>query len=121
VLLLLLTTAALAACSHRHRIPEDSVAETEWSLTVTNHHWLDVAIYVMYDGQRQHVGTVTATQNATFLLPAHMIAPGRMVRIEANPIGATRSVTTEGLTIRGGQHVEWTLETGLERSSVAVW
>ena len=114
-------TTALAACRHRRAASGEVAEETEWSLTVKNHHWLDVTIYVMYDSQRQRVGTVTATQVQTFILPAYLIAPGRVVRLEANPIGATRNVTTESLSIRGGQHVEWTLETALDRSSVSVW
>jgi hypothetical protein len=122
--LLLIGAAATAGCS-RHRSPtSDTLPATTdegWSLTVVNRHWLDVSVYVMSDGQRARVGTVSATRTETYELPAHMIRSGRIIRLEANPIGATRVVRTDPLAVQQGQHVEWTLETGLERSSVAIW
>jgi hypothetical protein len=124
LLWLLLIGAALAGCS-RHRLPAPPTAEVTppqgWSLTVINRHWLDVSIYVMSDGQRAHVGTVSATRTETYELPPHLIRTGWMIRLEADPIGATRVVRTDALVVQQGQRVEWTLETGLERSSVAVW
>jgi len=117
----LLLVAALTGCSPRNAATAETTPVEGWSLTVINRHWLDVSIYVMSDGQRTHVGTVSATHIQTYELPSHMISVGRLIRLEANPIGATRAVRTEALTVQGGQHVEWTLETGLERSSVAVW
>jgi len=88
---------------------------------VVNHHWLDVSVTVLHDGGRSRLGTVSATGRETYTLPFRMISAGRTVRFEANPVGANSNVTTEAITVRGGGHVEWTLESGLERSSVAVW
>jgi len=50
-----------------------------------------------------------------------MVGPGRTVRLEANAIGSPVRTTTEALLVRAGQHVAWTLQSGLERSSVTVW
>lgn len=118
---LVLLAVLLTACSHRHGSSIEVVPEADWTLTVNNHHWLDVSVFVLHDGGRTRVGTVGATHKETYTLPFRMITAGRAVRFEANPIGVTRNVTTDALTVRGGGHVEWTLETGLERSSVAVW
>jgi hypothetical protein len=125
--LLVIMAAALANCT-RHRsasdpapAPADAAPETDWTLVVINHHWLDVSIYVTYENQRAHVGTVSATHTETYTLSSRMLAGGRTVRLEANPIGAQRNVSTDPLTVRGGGRVEWTLESGLERSTVAVW
>jgi hypothetical protein len=119
--------AALANCTHRRSAPApapapiDDAQEAEWTLMVINHHWLDVSIYVTYENQRAHVGTVAATHTETYVLPSRMLSGGRIIRLEGNPIGAQRNVTTDPLTVRGGGRVEWTLESGLERSTVAVW
>ena len=110
-----------AGCSHQHPDSAPTTPDEGWTLTVVNHHWLDVSIYVMSDGQRSHVALVSATRTESFEMPARMISTGRLVTLEADPIGSPRGVKTERLSIQGGQHVEWTLETGLERSSVAVW
>jgi hypothetical protein len=118
---LVLLLALLIGCAHGRGASVEVVPKADWTLTVNNHHWLDVSIFVLYDGGRDRIGTVAATHNQTYSLPFRMITAGRTVRLEANPIGATKNVTTDALTVRGGGHVEWTLETGLERSSVAVW
>jgi hypothetical protein len=118
---LVLLAALLTGCVHRSRSSVDAVPEADWTLTVNNHHWLDVSVFVLHDGGRTRLGTVAATRNETYTLPFRMITAGRTVRFEANPIGATSNVATDAVTVRGGGHVEWTLESGLERSSVAVW
>jgi hypothetical protein len=113
--------AALTACSHKQGAVAETNPDEGWTLTVINHHWLDVSVYVMSDGGRSHVALVPATQTQSFEMPARMITNGRLIMLEANPIGANRTVRTERLSVQGGQRVEWTLETGLERSSVAVY
>ncbi|HXO86037.1 MAG TPA: hypothetical protein VN803_10995 [Gemmatimonadales bacterium] len=113
--------AALTGCSHRHAESAGTTPDEGWTLTIINHHWLDVSVYIMSDGRRSHIGTVSATQTANYDMPARLIGPGRMITLEANPIGATRAVRSDALSIQGGQRVEWTLETGLERSTVAVY
>jgi len=115
--------AALGACSHRHAGETEAApaADQGWTLTIVNHHWLDVSIYVMSDGERQHVALVTATRTESFDMPARLITGGRQITLEADPVGGPRSVRSERLAVQGGQNVEWTLEHGLERSTVAVY
>ena len=115
------TLAALAACSHQHAAEPEPTPDQGWTLTVINHHWLDVSVYVTSDGGRSHVALVPATRTQSFEMPSRMITGGRLIILEANPIGAIRTVRSERLAVQGGQQVEWTLETGLERSSVAVY
>jgi hypothetical protein len=115
--------AVLGACSHRHSDEGEAAPAVDqgWTLTIINHHWLDVSIYVTTDGQRSHVGFVTATQTVSFDMPARTIAAGRLITLVADPVGGPRSVQSERLAVQGGQSVEWTLEHGLERSTVAVY
>jgi len=115
------TVAALTGCSHHRTEGAETTPDQGWTLTIINHHWLDVSVYVMSDGGRSHVGLVPATNTQNYEMPARMIGGGRFITLEGNPIGATRSVRTERLLVQGGQRVEWTLETGLERSMVAVY
>jgi hypothetical protein len=127
-LVTLLLASAVAGCTPRHRAspsPSASSADqdpqAEWSLTVTNRHSLDVSVYVMYDGQRSHVGVVSAYGTATFLLAPTMLSAGRTPRLEANAIGSPRRLTTDAIPVRPGQHVEWILDNGLDHSNVSVW
>ena len=42
--------------------------EGEIALSVTNHNYLDVVIYVLHDGQRTRVGMVTGSSSAVFFI-----------------------------------------------------
>jgi hypothetical protein len=117
----LLLALAAAGCARGRGAQSDAIPETEWILSVTNRHWLDVSVYVITDGRRARVGAVPAAGAATYILPPRMVGPARAVRLEATAIGSPARATTETLLVRAGQHVEWTLQSGLERSSVAVW
>lgn len=117
-LIALLLGLSSAGCGRAFQA--ETPARAEWSLSVTNRHWLDVSVHVVYSGQRVRVGTVAAASTESYVLPPFMLSPSGTIQLEANAIGSPGHVTTEALTVRGGQHVAWTLENGLERSSVAV-
>ena len=120
--LILALALPLAGCSrNRPSQPGDVIAQAEVALYISNHHWLDITIYVLHDGQQSRIGTAGATSNVTFILPARMIGQGRQINLIGDPIGSPTLVRTETLLIQPGQSIEWTLESGLERSSVAVY
>src|SRR2546422_6728013 len=50
------------------RLPAFDVPEGEIALTVTNHNFLDVVVYVLHDGLQTRVGTVTASSSALLFL-----------------------------------------------------
>jgi hypothetical protein len=115
----------LAPSCWRHRKPAQAGAldapEGEIALRVTNHNFLDVAIYVVHDGQRTRVGTVTGSSSQVFFLPFRLLGQGREIALFGDPIGSTAFARTEVLIIQPGQYIEWTLETDLRRSSVGVY
>ena len=117
---------ATAACFwHRKPAPTRNgrleVPEGEIALQVTNHNFLDVTIYVLHNGQRTRVGTVTGSSSQVFYLPARLLGLGREIQLLGDPIGSTDFAVTETLIIQPGQYIEWTLETDLRRSSVGVY
>jgi hypothetical protein len=108
--------------------PEGGALEGEVALNVINHNYLDVVIYVLHHGVRTRVGTVTGSTSAVFLLPARLLGQGREIQLRGYPIGAKDTAFggqnyafTETLIVQQGQYIEWTLETDLHRSSVAVY
>lgn len=117
----LLLAGAGCALGRGREASSDANPQPEWSLTVTNRHWLDVSIHVLSNGQRNRVGTVPAVGAASYDLPPSLVGPGRTVRLEASAIGSPARATSEALLVYPGQHVEWILQNGLERSSASVW
>lgn len=118
------TIIATAACHHAASPAHSgisSVAAERSTVRVENKNWLDVVVYVEHEGQRQRLGTVTATSTASFTLRPTMIGGFGDIQLIANAIGSHATTTTGRLTIKPGMHIDWTLQTDLSRSSVAVY
>lgn len=110
--------AVLLACGHH---PVSGVAPEQFAIVVVNHHWLDVRVYVVRDGQRTPVGTVTATSTEQFDVSTRLLGSQRQISLMGEAVGSAEVVQTEVITVQVGQYVEWTLENTLRRSSVAVY
>src|SRR5947208_7639992 len=70
-------------------------AEAEIALSVTNHSFLDVVIYVLHDGQQTRVGTVTGSSSQQFYLRPRLLGMGREIRLLGHPIGGQTTAGTE--------------------------
>ena len=103
------------------RLPAFDVPEGEIALTVTNHNYLDVVVYVLHGGQETRVGTVTGSSSTVFFIPVRLLGVGHELQLLGDPIGSTDYARTQTLVIQPGQYIEWTLETDLRRSSVGVF
>ncbi|HEX2251323.1 MAG TPA: hypothetical protein VHH32_13330 [Gemmatimonadales bacterium] len=90
-------------------------------LHVVNNHWLDVAVYVIHDGQRTRLGIASGTSETQMVVPHRLMGMGGHIQLYGDPIGSTERAVTEVLTVQPGQFIEWLLEWGLERSSVGVY
>ena len=124
VVFTLLTIGAHASCSGHHRPPDaepDTVADSIATLTVENHGTLDCDIFILHNGARDRVGTVTATHTESFSLPGRTFSYTAGVQLQAHAVGRRDTFTSERFTVHGGNTVVWTLETNLERSSLGVW
>jgi hypothetical protein len=101
--------------------PAIDVPEGEIALSVTNHNYLDVVVYVLHDGVQTRVGTVTGSSSAVFFLPARLLGQAREIQLYGDAIGSDAFARTDILVVQRGQYIEWTLETDLRRSSVGVF
>ncbi len=121
--LLLAATACFVFNRGRTAAPPSAldVPEGEVALSVTNHNYLDVVVYVLHDGLQTRVGTVTGSSSTVFFLPARLLGQGREIRLYGDAIGSDAYARTELLIVQRGQYIEWTLETDLRRSSVGVF
>jgi hypothetical protein len=101
--------------------PTVNAPEGEIALTVTNHNYLDVVVYVLHDGLQTRVGTVTGSSSALLFLRARLLGMGHELQLYGRAIGSDAFARTQTLIIQPGQYIEWTLETDLRRSSVGVY
>lgn len=91
-------------------------------LTVVNRYRADVVVFVarVGEGVLTRLGTVAAAGRARFALPERFVGDPAGVYLVADPIGAGR-MASERVLVGPRQRMEWTLESGLERSMLAVY
>lgn len=90
-------------------------------LVLNNQHWLDVVVRVEHDGETTRIGQVPAASSKRFSVPAWAMGTSGLVRFVADPIGSPERSSSEWVNVWGGQTVEWTLQSQLDRSSLLVY
>ena len=112
------------ACFFGSKPPEPGL-DADWAgdvpLQVVNRHWLDVTVYVIHDGQRTRLGVAGGTAETQMVLPSRLLGVGGDIQLYGDPIGSAERAVTEVLVVHPGQFIQWSLEWGLERSSVGVY
>jgi hypothetical protein len=114
----------LGAClGPRQTLRDDSgpsPLDNGFELTLNNHHWLDINVFVQHDGEASRVTTVTASSSQSLILPLWLLGESKIVRIIAEPVGAEGSYTTDPLRVDPGQSVELTVENVLSKSNYSI-
>jgi hypothetical protein len=90
-------------------------------LDVENHVQGDVVVYLQHGNQNIRLGTVTGLGTATFTFPWHQMGITGSSWLVARPFGGSRAYHSEPLVFQPGQSLKLTVESDLDRSSVAVW
>jgi hypothetical protein len=90
-------------------------------LDVENHVQGDVVVYLRHGNQNIRLGTVTGLGTATFTFPWHQMGIMGSSWLVARPFGGSRAYHSEPLVFQPGQSLKLTVESDLDRSSVAVW
>jgi hypothetical protein len=119
-----LMLATAAGCSRAAQAGDEDrelIYQSDAVLTVrvVNHSQLDAAIYLLHDGARERLGTVTAASASTFAVRARSLANGEFA-LMADPVGAMRTSTTERLHVNQGTEFIWTIEADFSRGGVLV-
>jgi hypothetical protein len=110
------------ACARHAKEPGAATpnARSEIVMVVENHHWNDVVLYVLHDGVADRIGLATAVKTSTFIFPGSRLGTSGMIQLRAHAVGAPDDHTTDSFPIQPGQEIQWTLESDLGHSSVAV-
>ena len=96
--------AVLSGCG-KHRLNDDPGTDVASTLQIVNHHWGDVDIYVVHDGQRTRVGSVTASGEENFVLAKSMPSAGGSLQLVAHAVGSNDAISSETIAARpGGMH-----------------
>ncbi|MEO5588900.1 MAG: hypothetical protein ABIS03_04880 [Gemmatimonadaceae bacterium] len=115
------TSSCSSTGSHREEESLSPIAAEPVTLSVTNHNWLDVVIYVVNSSEKIRVATVTAAGSGEVIVPRRALRHGGQIRLLVHAVGNPVTFTSEAIVAKPGSTVEWTIESDLHRSSVAVW
>jgi hypothetical protein len=116
----LLPTLACAGRGHHDPGAVEPLAGP-MAVVIENHHYANVRIFVVHDGQTSRLGLVPAVSSATFDLPPTLVGQSGEIRLIAYPVAAFEKLVSEAVVVKPGQQVSWTLESSLARSSLAVY
>lgn len=90
-------------------------------MRVINAYKLDVTVYLIHDGQRTRVGTVTAMATHDFVLAGWLLGVSHRISLVGDPFGSNEFVQSERVLVEPGQFVEWTLASILRNSYISVY
>lgn len=117
-----LVIAGVVSGCGKHHIDDDLASDNASTLQVVNHHWADVDIFVIRDGQRIRVGEVTASADQNFVLAKSMTSGGGTLQLQARAVGGSGGINSETISVRpGGMQLTWTLENNLTRAALAFY
>lgn len=119
-ILLVLMILGVASCA-RNRREVDIDPNADSTLHVENRHYGDVDIYVVHDGSRVRVGTVTASSDQTFTLPSRLIGTVGTMQLIAHGVGLSGNLGSETFAIRTAMQINWTLDSNLSRGTLSIY
>jgi hypothetical protein len=118
---LVLIVCVTMSCSHKQRASDSMEESADATLHVENHHYGDVDIFVIHNGSRTRVGSVTASSDQTFTLNSRIIGTVGTLQLLAHGIGEQGSLSSESFSIRRGMQISWTLDSSLSHATLAVY
>lgn len=108
------TAAAQSAQPGQDGAETPAVVEARTTLTVKNQNWLDMRVFMVRNGARVSLGTVTSMSERTFEVPDAALGGGGFgARVVADPIGSRRGWASESLSFFPGDQMEVTLQNHL--------
>lgn len=88
------------------------VERQETSVLVENRGFSDMTIYVLRSSQRVRLGTANGNRTSRFTVPPDMVLGMGLLTFVADPIGSTRTSTSEQVMVSPGDEVVLTIPPG---------
>jgi len=118
LMLMLMVTAA--SCSHGRKTESSALTTGPVSLRVENHNWVNVTVYVLHGGQRTRLGMATGSKTTDLTIPYWIVGRASTIQLQGDAVGSSDRIVTSAVTVRPWMQLEWSLETDLSRSALAI-
>lgn len=78
---------------------------------VENRNFLDLTVYLLQQGNRQRLGTITGSSTGTLLIPKKFLRGyAGDLRFMGDRVGSAEAIVSDAINIRPGEHVHWVIE-----------
>jgi hypothetical protein len=112
-----LIAGACASGAGTMQSPDADIADGSTVVQIENHNWSDMAVYVIRNGSKHRLGTVSSLSKESFRVPTHLLLSSGDVYLMADPIGSSQMYRSPPIMISPGQRAQWRLENSLALSS----
>lgn len=106
---LIVSASALLACGPAAHQTDSGAARAETAVHVRNNNFSDVTVYLLDDGARVRLGTVTGLSSRTLMVAPHIVRGPRELRFLIDPMGGGRAWTSDPILVTPGDIVELTI------------
>jgi hypothetical protein len=90
--------------------PRAGVASEAATVAVDNRGFSDMTIYVSESpGSRRRLGLATGVSTSVFTIPSNIVGNGRELMFIVDPIGSSRTGTSNSMYVQPGQRVTLTI------------
>ena len=120
-LAVLMVVGFVAGCAHHGPVGDGYQGDVDSTVHIENHHWGDVDVFLLHNGQRTRLGMVTATTDQTFTIRSRLIGSAAQMQLEAHAIGMSGVLDSETMAYRPGMQINWTLESNLSRATLSIY
>ena len=87
-----------------------------------SHYWSDVTISIARGGGTwNRLGLAGANKATSFMVPVSQLGSNSSTRLLADPIGGDKAIVSDAISIHSGALIVWTLESSLDRSTIAAY
>jgi hypothetical protein len=117
----LLLVGLVAGCARNKHVSHEFQGNVDSTVHIENHHWGDVDVFLIHDGQRTRLGMVTATTEQTFTIRSRLVGSASQLQLEAHAIGMPGALDSETMAYRPGMQINWTLESNLARATLSIY
>jgi hypothetical protein len=109
ILAILLLVVAVSSCGAM-RGGDPSVQQEGALLRVENRSWSDMRVYVVTTaGHRTRLGMVSGSSSATLRIPVSVVAGGRELLFQVDPVGSRATASSFSIFVRPGESVTITI------------
>jgi hypothetical protein len=114
--------AALSACAPLAEQAELNSPEARTTLVVENKNWSEMVIYLVRGSSRARLGSVLSMTTAKFPIADVLTGgPYGELRIQADPVGSSRTYTSPVIHVVPGTQAELSLANNISMSHFSVF